>query len=204
MTLLATQTDLDLLADRLEQAYRRRHPNWLATALTPGVWTAAAARLAEVAGSRTSYPVDPELFIAVQDYRSFRRDPWSELTQDVSAKLYRAAVRKIIRQLRLELRAELRWSKRRLVAGHTLEQVLAGSKSRLSPITKLALCLEQDRGDLAAAVRPAAEAQHRACPLYRFACKDCFEADVEFEFVSCGHPAHPDLLPEQAASFPWN
>ena len=28
-------------------------------------------------------PLDPELFVAVQSYRSFRRDPWAELAQEV-------------------------------------------------------------------------------------------------------------------------
>lgn len=168
---MTTQTTIDSLADRIEQAYCRRHPSWLATGLTPGVWFAAAVRLNEVALRNEHFPVDPELYVAVQRSKSFRRDPWAELTQEGALKRYCNAIRKIVRQLKVELASELNRSHRSLENGRTLEEILAASKSRISPLTKLVLCHNLDRPDLAAVIRPAAEAQHLACPLYRLACK---------------------------------
>lgn len=199
--MLTTQTSLDQLADRIEQAYRRRHPQWFAIGLTPGVWTAAAARLVEVEEVGSGLPVDPELFVAVQSYKSFRRDPWGELTQEQAAKVYRAAIRKIVRQLRAELKAELRWSRRHLEMGQSLDQIFGQARSRVSPIAKLVLCQEWDRDDLAEAVRPAAEAQHQACPLYRIACEDLMATSA---YPTPRAAASSDLLAIPAGSFAWN
>lgn len=170
--MIPNQNSLDRVAERIERAYRRRHPNWLATGLTPGVWIAAAVRLTDHSRYGHSLPGDPELFVAVQNYKSFRRDPWRELTQEGALKTYRSAIRKIVQQLKAELARELRWSKRFLAAGGSLEEILAISKSRVSPITKLVLCHHQQRQDLADEIRSAVDAQHHACPLYRFACRD--------------------------------
>ncbi len=197
-----TQHHLDQLAGRIAQAYHRKHPLWVEIGLTPGVWNSAAIRLNEVAIYHPGLPIDPELFVAVQDYRTFRRDPWCELTQEGSAKVYRATVRKIIKRLRTELATELRRSKRHLAAGRTLDDIMTSTKSRVSPIAKLVLCHDQDRTDLVEAIRPSAEAQHVACPLYRFACKNLMPRSVYPE-------PQPDLISspsitDQARSFAWN
>ena len=201
-SLISTQNDLDQLAGRIERAYRRRHPLWTATGLTPGVWTAAAVRLSEVAMGDSILPIDAELFIAVQNYKSFRRDPWGELTQERATKSYRLAIRVIIKQLKKEIAAELKWSQRVLEMGRSLDEVLTSTKSRVSPITKLVLCHREGREDLAQVVRPAAEAQHLACPLYRYALKNLI-----------AHAAYPEPRNEviksrdviaQNRSFAWN
>ena len=176
--MITTQNNLDQIAGRIERAYHLRHPNWLATGLTPGVWGAAAIRLLEVADARSSLPVDPELFVAVQDYKTFRRDPWRELTQEGATKAYRVAVRRIVRQLRRELGAELRWAARYLNSGRSIEELTESPKSKVSPMIKVMLCHEYDRSDLAELIRPAAEAQHLACPLYRAACKHLVPSEV--------------------------
>ncbi len=197
-----TQSHLDSLADRIERAYHRQHPRWDATGLTQGVWSAAAVRLNEVAKSGPGFPIDPELFVAVQNYKSFRRDPWCELCQEGAAKRYRLALRKIINQLKAELNSELRWSQRALDSGRSLDEIMAGSKARVSPIAKLVLCHHQRRTDLVELVRPSAEAQHLACPLYRFACRNLIPS-----------PIYPDPQVEsttavrsvgQTLSFIWN
>ena len=169
--MISTQYNLDQLAGRIERAYHRRHPNWVETGLTPGVWTAATLRLLEVAATRSSIPIDPELFVAVQSYKTFRRDPWCELTQEGASKTYQKAIRQIVRHLKKELSAELRWATRYLEATDSLDQLVAHPKSKASPIIKLMLCRQHDRADLAALVRNAADAQHLACPLYQSACQ---------------------------------
>jgi len=199
---IPTQNNLDQVAERIERAYRRRHPTWTATGLTPGVWTAAAVRLADVSHGDVSLPIDPELFVAVQNYQSFRRDPWRELTQEGAVKIYRSAVRKIIQQLKAELADEMKRSKRFLEAGGSLDEVLANSKSRVSPITKFVLCHRQKRQDLVEVIRPAAQAQHLACPLYRFACENLvpslFQPDSTRELMTMPGVGQPNL------SFAWN
>ena len=200
--MLTTQSHLDQRAARLERAYRRRHPNWLATGLTPGVWGAAAARLMEAGRAGSGLPVDPELFVAVQDCKSFRPDPWAELTQERAARAYRVAIRKIVQQLRAELKAELRWSRRHLLSGQSLDQVFNLTKSRVSPIAKLVLCEEWDRTDLAESVRPAAEAQHQACPLYRLACKDLMTTSAYPAPQPPASSAEPVATP--AGAYAWN
>ena len=202
ITVISTQNNLDQVAERIERAYRRRHSTWLATGLTPGVWTAAAVRLNDVSHNRVVLPIDPELFVAVQNYKSFRRDPWRELTQEGSVKTYRFAVRKIISQLKIELAAEMRWSKRFLEAGGSLDEVMAISKSRVSPITKLVLCHRQQRQDLAETIRPAAEAQHLACPLYQFAYRNLMPS-LSYPDSNRGSMTIPGVG-EQKHSFAWN
>lgn len=200
--MITTQTKLEKLADRIERAYRLRFPNWPATGLTPGVWAAAAARLTEAAWGTRSLPIDPELFVAAQSYRSFRRDPWAELAQEGSGKAYRSAIRQVVGQLRDELKRELRWSNRFLRTGGSLEELLSTPQSRVSPLTAMSLFIRHDRFDLVRQVRPAAESQHRACPLYRYACKRTIPADL--------YPATlPDVaatvgITDQQLAFAWN
>lgn len=199
---ITTQTNLDQLADRVHQAYLRRHPKWLATGLTPGVWTAAAVRLHEIATNQASLPIDPELFVAVQNYKSFRRDPWRELTQEGASKTYLKAVRQIVRQLKIELNTELRWAHRYLATTGSFDQLLKDSKAKVSPIIKLFLCHQLNEHDREPSVRAAAEAQHLACPLYRLASKHllpnpCYPQPVR-PFVL------PQLLNDQKDSYTWN
>ena len=200
--MIATQSHLDHLAERIEVAYRRRHPIWAPLGLTPGVWLAAAGRLNDVAAIDPASPIDPELFVAVQDYRTFRRDPWRELAQEGAATRYRSAVRKIVKQLKAELEGELDWSKQLLESGRSLDELIAVVKTRVSPIAKLALCVRHDRDDLADQVRPAAEAQQRACPLYTFACRKLIPglAVDAPEAPAVGGPG----LVDQEHSFAWN
>lgn len=200
--MIATQNNLDQLADRIERAYHLRHPNWLATGLTPGVWTAAAVRLHEVVAAHSFLPVDPELFVAAQSYKTFRRDPWCELTQEGACKAYRSAVRKIIRQLKRELAGELRRATRFLEAQGTLDELVASARSKVSPMIKLMLCHQNDRSDLALHVNSAAEAQHLACPLYRIACKNLIPGDL-YPLPNQKILLQPRIV-AQSRSFAWN
>ncbi len=167
--MISTQIAIDQLASRIERAYRRHHPRWRAIGLTPGVWESAASRLLEAGEAGPHIPIDPELFVAAQPRRGSRRDPWAELTQLGSIRHYKKALRRIVRQLRDELRAEVRRADRRLLQGIALEQVLTRESSRISPLARYILATRAGRADLSCQIRPAAEVQYRACPLYRLA-----------------------------------
>jgi len=166
---ILSQDAIELLADRIERAYRRRHPRWHSVGLTPGVWGSAAARLSEITAGFRDYPVDPELFVAAQLDGGTRRDPWAELTQQRSLRRYVVAVRKIVGQLREELKDEVRRAERRLIRGTSLEDLLDADGARISPLTRYILARRAGRDDLSSRHREAAEGQHRACPLYRLA-----------------------------------
>ncbi len=200
--MIATQSHLDHLARRIELAYCRQHPGWVATALTPGVWSAAAVRLNDVSRLGATFPIDPELYVAVQDFKTFRRDPWRELTQECCARRYRASVRKIVKQLKRELEGELNWSDRVLESGRSLDELVEVGRSRISPIAKLALCVRHQRDDLAELIRPAAEAQRLACPLYASACRKLMP-DVAL-LRSKSTALHDGKVSTQQNSFFWN
>jgi hypothetical protein len=177
VAVLSSHETIQRLAERIDRAYRRRHPRWRPVGLTPGVWQSAASRLLESSEEDPNFPVDPELFVAAQASVHLRRDPWAELTQSRSLRRYLTLIRRMIRQLRKELGGELRLTKRKLARGATLEHLLADPSVEISPLTRYILALRAGREDLAARVRPAAEDQHRSCPLYRFASRAMLPAE---------------------------
>ena len=198
--MIASQRSLSSLADRIERAYKRRHPNWLATGLTLGVWKVAATRLYEVAGNHESLPADPELFVAAQSFNSFRRDPWTELAQEEAVKTYRVAIRRIIRQLKKELTLEICWSTRYLESTGSIDDLMSLPKAKISPIIKSMLCQQHGRPDLTAIYQPAAEAQHLACPLYRLACEHLVPAHC----YPRPNLAMPSNIAYQEQAHAWN
>ena len=176
--MILSQDDIGQLAARIERAYRRRHPLWQPVGLTPGVWVSAAARLCEAFEAHPSIPIDPELFVAAQPLTGYRRDPWAELTQRPSRDRYVRSVRGIIGQLRDELRGEVRHAEKRMLRGVTLDRIVADHEPRLSPLSRYILAHRAGRDDLAASLRAAAEAQHRACPLYLSASSNLMPAEA--------------------------
>ena len=169
--MICSQDAIDLVATRIESAYRRRYPRWLAIGLTPGVWESAASRLLEASAERPKVPIDPELYVAVQPRAGHTPDPWAELTQRRSLQRYRKSLRLIIGQLRKELKSEVQRAESRFLRGMSLEEVLAEEESRISPLTRYILAYRAGRHDLSKKHRVAAENQHRSCPLYRLAAR---------------------------------
>ena len=167
--MICSQDAIGLIAARIERAYRRRYPRWLAIGLTPGAWESAASRLLEASSERPSIPIDPELYVAVQAGGGLTPDPWAELTQRRSSRRYLTALRRIIGQLRKELSVEVRLAESRFLRGTSLDQVLAEEEGRISPLTRYILAYRAGREDLSSRHRAAAEDQHRSCPLYRLA-----------------------------------
>ena len=167
--MIPSQDAIDKLADRIERAYRRHHAHWRPVGTTPGVWRSAACRLYEASEIDSSVPIDPELFVVAQPRGRLRPDPWTELTQSHSLRRYLNLIRQIVMKLLVELRGEMRRADRKLLRGLSLDNLLGSGGSRISPLGRYILAHRAGRSDLEMRYRSAAEAQHRACPLYRLA-----------------------------------
>ena len=168
--MLPTYEVLDHLAGRIEQAYALRRPRWLRGCSTSRVWYTAALRLWEAhTGDPVRVPLDPELFVASQPISAPFSDPWTELAHPESARRYRTAVRRIVRQLRAELKRELVAAERSIREGHEIGGVLGRKNHRLSSLGSYILARRAGRDDLAERFAAAAASQHRSCPLYRSA-----------------------------------
>jgi hypothetical protein len=167
---LPTHEVLDQLAGRIEQAYALRRPRWFRGCSTSRVWYTAGLRLWEAhAGDPDRIPLDPELFVASQPISTPLSAPWTELAHPDSAQRYRSAVRRLVRQLRAELKRELVAAGRSIRKGREIENVLGHKTTRLSSLGAYILARRVGREDLAERFAAGALAQHRSCPLYRMA-----------------------------------
>jgi hypothetical protein len=178
VTVLATQSRIESLADRIERAYRRRRAPWYRGCSSSRVWTTAAALLMRLHQEDATIPLDPELFVAVQPDTAAFVDPWIELTQPPAARRYLRRVREMIRGLRSELRGEVRIAERRVGRGEALGTVLLTPNTHLSPLGCYIVALRADRHDLAGRFRDDAARQHRSCPLYRRASIDLLAPEL--------------------------
>ncbi len=163
---------IDQMAERIERAYLRRRPPSFRDCPHSGVWGMAAAILAEMHRHDPVIPLDPELFVASQTIDPESPDPWKELTRPIAKRRYRRRIMTIIRQLRRELHAEVRWAERQLQDGTPLEQVLSSRRRCLSGLGRFIVAFRAERADLAELFREDAQQQHRSCPLFRQACLD--------------------------------
>lgn len=165
--MLATQSQIDTMAGRIERAYRLRRPQWHGGCSTPRVWAVAARVMLEVHRADPGVPADPELYVAAQPAATSYPDPWSELTTAEAADRFRQRVRAIVRALRSELAREVKLAEERIGSGQAIGRVLAERSGRISPLGRFIVA--QRAGRLALARRFATDAadQHRSCPLYR-------------------------------------
>jgi hypothetical protein len=166
---LATQAALEVLAERIERAYRLRRAGWYRGCASAGVWSTAAALLVQLHQDDPTLPVDPELYVAVQPEGAPFDDPWMALTQPSAARRYRTRVREMIRALRSELRAEVRFAERRIGRGEAIAHVLNTPTQRLSPLGCYIVAYRAGRAALGEQFRVGAVEQHQSCPLYRAA-----------------------------------
>lgn len=144
----------------------------------PLAWLAAAEALVELHRKEPAIPVDPELFVACQATPGRGRAPWPVPPPRVAVLRYRRRVRRIVADLRRELRQELRRAGVRLAAGEPLGVVLRSGRQQLSPLGRYILAHRANRADLLERLRRPAEDQHRACPLYRQACRGLLSEQV--------------------------
>jgi hypothetical protein len=186
-----TQIGIDAVAERIARAYLRRQPFWYPGCSNPRVWEAAAEALVRLNRKDPAIPVDPELFVASQPIDSPLSDPWQDLTQTRAVRRYEKRVRRIIRDLRAELVAEIRQVECRVRKGQTLESVLHTRTQSLSPLGRYIVAYRARRGDLAEMFRGQAEEQHLSCPLYRHACRRLLPRDA--------YPVSESLLPGRAS-----
>ena len=176
------------LADRIQIAYSRRKSDSRTFRGSDGVWEAAATGLLTLQQNDPTIPVDPELFVAVQPNRPWS-DPWGELTQKAALTRYRREVRRIVAQLRAEIKVEVRTVERKLREGSQLQRILADSGGQVSPMGRYIIARRAGLDDLAERLRPSAERQHRSCPLYQQACRFLLPRDLY------PLPRTSDLLP---------
>ena len=192
--MLPTHEVLDQLADRIEQAYALRRPRWLRECSTSRVWYTASLRLWEAhASDPVQIPLDPELFVASQPISTPLSAPWTELAHPESGRRYRSAVRRIVRQLRLELKRELIAAERSIREGREIESVLGRKNRRLSSLGAYILAERAGRNDLTERFVAGAAAQHRSCPLYR-------AASLAFIPAECYPDESLVLVPEDQSS----
>lgn len=187
--MLATQTEIVALAERIERAYRLRRPHWRHNSASAGVWTTAAALLYRIHQEEPDVPVDPELFVAVQASLPSFDDPWTELTQPAAAQSYRSRVRKIVRGLRAELRTEVSRAEERLRRGEAIDRVLASRTRTLSPLGCFLIARRAGAAGLAERFQAEALEQHRSCPLYRQASRDFLPPEEYLDTVPRATPA---------------
>jgi hypothetical protein len=183
---------IDALADRIERAYRRSQPRWHAGCSAPGVWKAAASFLLQAHRMDRWAPLDPELYVAAQKVKPLV-DPWAELAQQVSVERYLAHVLWIITTLRGEIQQEVALAETRVRQGRSLDSVVLTEDPLHSALGRYIVAARAGRDDLAQQVRRDAVGQHRACPLYRYAC---------LAFLPPGsYPASPaELVPHAPSS----
>jgi hypothetical protein len=129
-------------------------------------------------------PLDSELFVASQPISGSLADPWSELTQPEAAHRYRGQVRRIIRQLRAELKREVKLAERSIHRHGTLEPAVLAQCGRLSPLGCYIAAQRMGRPDLARRFVAAAARQHHSCPLYQAASAWLLPAEL-YPFDEC-------------------
>jgi hypothetical protein len=175
---LASQETIDTLADRIERAYRLRHPGWNRGCSTSRVWAAAATVLHAVRRDDPTIPLDPELFVAAQCGVLEFADPWLELADPTAGRRYRDRVWQIVDGLRCELGREVRRAEREIRRGIPIDRVVLAKGRSLSALGCYILARRAGRDDLAERLRRGAADQHRSCPLYRQACLSLLPPDA--------------------------
>jgi hypothetical protein len=157
------------IASRIERAYLRRRPEWRGVGVPAQVWTIAATTLSELNRVDPTLPVDPELYVASQPAIEPGSGPWEELIGEAAERRYRRQIRRIVRNLRRELGAEVRRAEGRIDRGEPIEDVLA--RPSLSDLGRYIVARRAGRPNLAETFLAAAQEQHRSCPLYRVAAR---------------------------------
>jgi hypothetical protein len=164
---LAKQQEIDVVAERIEQAYGVRRPGWRGGCSSNRVWQVAAKNLLDIHASDPSLPSDPELYVLAQPMDLSFPDPWTELTGPESMSHYRRCVRGIVRGLRRELTAEVRLAEERIAEGRPIGRVLGARSRGLSPLGRYIVARRAGRIVLARRFLSDVVAQHQSCPLYR-------------------------------------
>ena len=165
--MIATQDEIDQIGRRIERAYYLRHRQTQWAGSTVGLWSIAASRLIQPHRDDPAIPLDPELFVAAQPIDPIRANPWSALSQEISAMRYCRHVRRVVRGLRAELQLEIRLAERRIRQGASLDEVVSPSSRSLSPLGCYIVAQRAGSDEVAELYQSSAEDQHWSCPLYR-------------------------------------
>lgn len=190
----------DQIAQRIEQAYLRRRPEWRMASVDRHLWASAARVLIAASEGSAAIPVDPELFVASQVRAGLISDPWMDLTHPRAGRRYVANVQRMVRRLRNELREELERVDDLLTTGKTLERILRTPSRKLSPLGRYVVAIRQGRTDLAKGFRGEAREQMTVCPLYQAALVDLITPE---DSPLSGRSASPSRSPD-ATNFHLN
>jgi hypothetical protein len=175
---LPTQECIDRLGVRIEQAFTLRCSKWYRGCSTSRVWASAATILWQAHQEDPDLPLDPELYVASQAFNTPFVDPWLSLAHPNAARRYRRRVHGIIRQLRTELKREIRRAEVMIRQGRGLGALMRRPDHRLSPLGLFIAAHRASRADLAARLRPGVIEQHQSCPLYRLASRSFLAAGL--------------------------
>jgi hypothetical protein len=145
--------------------------------------------------------MDPELYVAAQPDGTCFEDPWVGLVRPSAARRYRKKVREVIRRLRSELNAEVRYAERRISGGESITTVLAVPGKRLSALGCFIVAHRAGCHALGERFRHEAGRQHQSCPLYRAASSELIPPDdypgrersVDEEFLAMTRPHSPQF-----------
>ena len=204
--MLATQYEIDGVAERIEHAYNTRRPGWRGGCSSSRVWQVAAKLLIELHAGEPALPVDPELFVLAQPMGLPYPDPWTELTGPESLRHYRRCVRGVVSGLRRELTAEVRLAEEQIAAGGSIGRVLNHRGRALSPLGRYIVARRAGRTALARRFLEDVVAQHRSCPLYRPATAGLLppEAYPVSENTDLLSSAPLKALSATPVTMPWN
>jgi hypothetical protein len=176
------------------------------------VWSAAAWCLWQAHESDLRVPLDSELFVASQPITDALADPWSELAHPEAVRRYCVNVRRIIHQLRSELKREIKLARRLIFRKREIGPALLARTSRLSALGCYIAAQQTGHADLAGRFVAAAVEQHRSCPLYRAASLTLLpgelypvdDTDTSNSMIAVYRPPHRLHLADQVCRYREN
>lgn len=156
------------IAARIEGAYRRSlqgsHP---LCDLDDGVWVQTAQFLIVLNRENPELPLDPELYVLSQIQPEISYDLSQRLMGREAVARYRHWINRIVRNLRRELKGEIRCIRRWIKRGLALDEALNVPSHKVSPLGRYLTAYLAGRPEVAADYLLACAAQHDSCPLYR-------------------------------------
>lgn len=159
------------IAIRMESAFirrtRRQDSRWSPSANS---WLRLARRLITLSQSNAIFPLDPELFIIVQNDSTLLNLDMPEVEDEAIAH-FADNVNRMISNLQAEISEELRWLEHSGRRGVGMDQLVLSPSRKLTPLSRYIHACRNNRPELAGRLLADVIRQHEICPLYRHACK---------------------------------
>lgn len=159
------------IAIRMESAFirrtRRQDSRWSPTAKS---WLRLARRLIALNESNAIFPLDPELFIVVQNDSTLMNLDLPEAENEAITH-FSDKIKHMIRKLQAEISEELRWLEHSSDRGVGMDQLILSPSRKLTPLSRYIHACRNNRAELAGLLLADVIRQHESCPLYRHACQ---------------------------------